>query len=155
MEQLKAVFVSVCTSLIFIGFFAKLLPRRTLSRNMKSLLSFVVLLLILSPLIGSGGFRGFDVRGDAETTASESKKDYRVAVAEETVGVLKARIERFLLKKEVGFYAVTIDYSTSDDGVEIGEIPVFLKSGLRPPEMQRMLKNEFRIDAKVKVGEST
>lgn len=154
MEQLKAVFVSVCTSLILIGFFAKLLPRRTLSRNMKSLLSFVVLLLILSPLIGSGGFRGFDVRGDAETTA-ESAKDYRVAVAEETVGVLKSRIERFLLKKEVGFYAVTIDYNASDDGVEIGAITVYLKSGFRPPEIQRMLKNEFRIDATVKVGAPT
>lgn len=152
MEELKNTIFCICISLILIGFFLKLTPKGKLSKNMKHLLSMVILLIILTPLS-----RGYNINWEAfgleaDISSEFSESDYKNRVVENVIALLKNDVEDYLKAENIGYYSVFVKVQDREGDYEISKITVRIKSGYDPTEIEKKVSAEFDLPCEVIIG---
>ena len=151
MFEVKNTILGICISLLLIGFFLKLSPKGNLSKGMKYLLSMVILLIIISPL--KGGIQidlesfGLDV-----DTSSYVQEDYEEKVVGGVIALMKKDVESFLYQENVGFYSVAVNTTETEEGIEVREISVNIKSGYDPSRIEKAVSKKFGVPCRVTIG---
>ena len=135
---------------MLIGFFLKLSPKGNLTNGMKYLLSLIVMLIILAPL--KGGFRikleDFNLNQyKPETT----KKTYEERVVNNVVTMIKKDVEEYLTQEKFGFYSVLINTIDTDEGTEVREIVINIKSGYDPSKVEKAVSKKFGLPCRVTI----
>ncbi len=152
MDEIKSTVLGVCVSLLLIGFFLKLSPKGKLTKNMRILLSMVILLIIITPLS-----RGYSINLDAfelgtDKSIQHSESDYRNIVVENVVTMLKSDVEVHLKENNFGYYSVLIETSEKEGNAELEKIVVYIKSGYDPTKIQKSVTDKFSLPCDVIIG---
>ncbi len=149
MTAIKSTILGICISLILTGFFLKLLPKGKMSKNMRNILSLLMLLIIISPLSRSYAIDWDSFKFDYENSASFSETEYKNRVVENLMILMQKDIEKYLKEKKLGYYSVVIN---TDSNNEISGVTVKIKSGYDPTEVERLVTKEFDLPCIVNIG---
>ena len=149
MEEIKTTILGVCISLLLIGFFLKLSPKSKLTKNMKHLLSMVILLIIITPLSNNYNINwsAFGIGNDNLTEYTED--DYKNRVVVNVASIIKSDVEEHLYQERIGYYSVKINISENG---EISEIIINIKSGYAPTTVEESVEKEFNLPCRVIIG---
>ncbi len=149
MEEIKTTVLGVCISLLLIGFFLKLSPKSKLTKNMKHLLSMVILLIIITPLSSNYNINwsAFGIGNDNLTEYTED--DYKNRVVVNVASIIKSDVEEHLHQEKIGYYTVKINISENG---EISEIIINIKSGYAPTTVEESVEKEFNLPCRVIIG---
>lgn len=151
MYEIKNTILGICIALLLIGFFLKLSPKGNLTNGMKYLLSLIVMLIILAPL--KGGFRiELDNFNLNQYTPETTKKSYEERVVNNVVTMMKKDIEEYMTQEKFGFYSVLINTIDTDEGTEVREIVIKIKSGYDPSKVEKAVSKKFGLPCRVTIG---
>ena len=141
MSTIKTALISFCTLLIIIGFFLKILPRSSLDKNMKLVISLVLLLVLVSPFFKSFNAKDLNVSSDLSSSYTVSQDEnglYKAAVEE-----FKSRVQEELKKAGYDFESVTVNYTKTGDTIAINKIIITTKESKNKEKMKNHIYDKF------------
>ncbi len=134
-------------ALILIGFILKLAPFGKGQKSVKSVLSLVMVMIIVSPLTTVANI---DPHISINETSSEIN-DYSGLIEQTTVSLLKSRIEDVLDEYALAYNYVDITVLNNADKVQITAITVYVNDSKYITKIKTAIRKELQLDVVVAV----
>lgn len=141
MESIKTVAVTFCTLLIIIGFTLKMLPRGPLDKNMKIIISLMLLLVIISPLINNFSSKNIEVPSKPQVTSSKEIDPDAIYIA--AVDEFKSRVENELKNEGYTYNSVVVSYTKTGKEIAINKVTITVPDTTKSEKIKKLIYNKF------------
>ena len=140
MSSIKTIAITFCTLLIIIGFILKMLPRGPLDKNMKTVISLVLLLVLVSPF--TKNFTSANIDTPSTTFSSSEQKDPD-AIFTAAVNEFKTRVENELENAGYSFSEVSVNYTKTGDTIAINKITITVPGTKNHEKIKKIIRDKF------------